>query len=35
MAFYTRATPSPDQAIVINKQIATLSEWSADGAPTS
>ena len=30
MAFYTRATPSPDQAIVINEQIATLSEWSAD-----
>ncbi|MCY3811122.1 MAG: hypothetical protein OXH15_04945 [Gammaproteobacteria bacterium] len=29
MAFYTRATPSPDQAIVINEQIATLSEWSA------
>ena len=29
MAFYTRATPSPDQAIVLNEQIATLSEWSA------
>lgn len=29
MAFYTRATPGPDQAIAINEQIATLSEWAA------
>ena len=29
LAFYTRATPSPDQALVINDQIATLSEWAA------
>lgn len=29
MAFYTRAAPSPDQAIVINDQIATLSDWAA------
>ena len=29
MAFYTRATRSPDQALVINNQIAALSEWAA------
>ena len=29
MAFYTRATRSPDQALVINHQIAALSEWAA------
>ena len=29
MAFYTRATRSPDQALVINNQIAELSEWAA------
>ena len=29
VAFYTRATRSPDQALVINDQIAALSEWAA------
>ena len=28
-AFYTRATRSPDQALVLNDQIAALSEWAA------
>ena len=29
MAFYTRATRSPDHALSINDQIAALSEWAA------
>ena len=29
VAFYTRATRSPDQALVINDQIAALAEWAA------
>lgn len=29
MAFYTRATRSPDQALEFNNQIAILSEWAA------
>lgn len=28
MAFYTRATRGPEQALVINNQIAALSEWA-------
>ena len=29
MAFYTRATRGPNQALVLNDQIAALSEWAA------
>ena len=29
IAFYTRATRNPDQALVLNDQIAALSEWAA------